>query len=116
MINHINRSAIIIAPKQAFFDMVAKLSGEPSADKVLSPFTDDEATIYLIQEADLEMTDAKERLASCYKEIFFEELEGWFTDESRWPGDVSWEQFEAWFHISWQSEVMDTLDEEIEYE
>jgi hypothetical protein len=115
MINPINRNAVIITPKQTFFNMLAGIMGE-EPEKAVPPFTDDESTIYLIEESDLNEPNIKERLSSCYKEIFFEELEGWFTDNSKWPKDVSWKEFTSYFHISYQSTVVDTLDEVIEYE
>ncbi|MBN1696752.1 MAG: hypothetical protein JW881_04500 [Spirochaetales bacterium] len=114
MLTPLNRSAVIITPRQSFFDMIAKISGA-KPEKAVAPLTEDESTIYLIQEADLNELDLKERMANSYKEIFFEELEGWFTDTSRWPKDVTWQEFTEWFHISYQSVILDTLDEEIEY-
>lgn len=115
MLNSLNRSAVIITTKQFLFDMVAKISGE-KPEKAVQPFTEDEFTIYLIEEADLDELTMEERLASSYKDIFFEELEGWFTDKSRWPEDITWKEFASWFHISFQSVVLDTVDEDIDYE
>ncbi len=115
MISSINRSAVIITPKQSFFNMVANITGEQS-DKAAPPLTDDESTIYLLEESDLNEQNLKERMKSCYKNIFFEELEGWFTDKNRWPKDITWKEFTSYFHISYQSMVIDTLDEDIDYE
>ena len=115
MISSINRSAVIITPKQTFFNMVANITGE-QPDKSVPPFTTDESTIYLIEEANLDDLDLKERMESCYKNIFFEELEGWFTDKNRWPKDITWKEFISYFHISYQTMVIDTLDEDIKYE
>jgi hypothetical protein len=39
-----------------------------------------------------------------------------FADESKWPRDISWKEFESYFHISFQSMVFDLGDEEIELE
>jgi len=115
MISSINRSSVIITPKQSFFNMVANITGE-QPDKAAPPLTDDESTIYLLEESDLNDQNLKERMKSCYKNIFFEELEGWFTDKNRWPKGITWKEFTSYFHISYQSMVIDTLDEEIEYE
>ncbi len=59
MISSINRSAVIITPKQLFFNMVANISGE-QPDKAASPLTDDESTIYLLEESDLNDQNLKE--------------------------------------------------------
>lgn len=115
MISSINRSAVIITPKQTFFDMVANITRE-KPDKAAQPLTSDESTIYLIEESEESELDLEERMKPCYKDIFFEELEGWFTDENRWPKKVTWKEFTSYFYISYQSMVVDTLDEEIEYE
>ena len=115
MIKPINRSAVIITPKQTFFDVLAEIMGE-QPEKAVPQYTDDESTIYLIEESDLNEPTIKERLAMSYKEIFFEELEGWCTDNSKWPKEVNWKDFTLYFHISYQSTVFDTLDEEIEFE
>ena len=115
MIVPLNRAAVIIAPKQAFLDMVAALMGE-EPEKAATPFDHDESTVYLIDELAMETTEARKRLASCFRDIFYEEINAWFTDDSKWPKNVTWKEFESYFHISFQSMVLDTLDEEIEYE
>lgn len=115
MLNIINRTAVIITPKQTFFDMVAKISGE-QPEKAAPLLTTDESTIYLIEDSDYEGPYYTERMASCYKDIFFEELDGWFPDTDRWPKSITWEEFTSYFHISYQSMIFDTCNEEIEYE
>jgi len=115
MLNSLNRSAVIITPKQSFLDMVAHISGE-KPEKEASPLTEDESTIYLVEKADLDELTMEERLSDCYKDIFFEELEDWFADTSRWPEDVTWKEFEFWFNISFQSVVLDTVDVDIDYD
>ncbi|HBE02900.1 MAG TPA: hypothetical protein DC049_10570 [Spirochaetia bacterium] len=95
--------------------MTAKISGD-QPDKAAQPFSNDESTVYLIKETGLYEPTIKERLASCFKDIFYEELAGWFTNKSKWPKSITWKEFESWFHISFQSVVLDTIDEDIEHE
>lgn len=115
MITPLNRAAVIVTPTQAFLDMVAKLMGE-EPEKAATPFAYDESTVYLIDESALDAPEARKRLASCFRDIFYEEINAWFTDDSKWPRNLTWKEFESYFHISFQSMVLDTLDEEIEYE
>jgi len=115
MLKILNRTAVIITPKQAFYDMLAGIMGE-EAEQASAPYTDDESTVYLIEETDLDEPATKERLKSCYIEICREEINGWFTDQSKWPTHITWKDFTTWFHISIQTMVFDTLDEDIEYE
>lgn len=115
MIRAINRSAVIIAPKQAFNDMIAALMDE-KPEKEVAPLSEDESTIYLVETPDLYELTLKERMAPCYKDIFYEEVDGCFTDKTKWPKSISWKEFKNYFHISFQSLVFDTIDEEIQYE
>ena len=115
MLETLNRVAVIITPRQSFFDMIAGLSGDPP-EKEAAPFTEDESTVYLLDADQADLPTMKERLAHCFREIFFEELEGWYTDTSKWPAAVTWQEFESYFHISFQSVVLDAGEMDIEYE
>ena len=84
MMQPINRSAVIIAPKQSFFTMLKEISGKLD-EQAGDPLDEDESTIYLLPEAELDDPDLEGRLARHYRDIFYEELEGWFTDRERWP-------------------------------
>lgn len=115
MINPINRNAVIITPKQSFFDMLERISGE-KVGEAPSLLDYDESTVYLLEESEMDKFDLKEEMEFCFKKIFFEEVKGWFVDDDKWPKDVTWEEFTSYFNISYQSVVNDTIDEEIEHE
>ena len=115
MLKAMNRTAVIITPKQAFYDMIAALMGE-EPEKEMATLSEDESTIYLVEDPGLYEMTIKERLTPCYKDIFYEEVAGWFTDKTKWPKSISWKEFKNYFHISFQSLVFDTFDGEIEYE
>lgn len=38
-------------------------------------------------------------------------LNEWYTDESMWPSDRSWESFQDWFHIEFVDLVWDLVAE-----
>ncbi len=115
MLRTLNRGAVIVSPKQAFFDMVAKLMGE-EPELAAEPFSEEEASVYLIDESCFTQETPRMRLKPFFKEIFFEELRGWYIDENRWPKDVTWKEFDSYFHISFQSLVFDLGKEELEYD
>ncbi|MBN2620322.1 hypothetical protein JXB22_04450 [candidate division WOR-3 bacterium] len=48
------------------------------------------------------------------KTIFKNELTAWYTDESLWPKNLTWDMFTAWFEIRISTVIYDTVDEEIE--
>ncbi len=105
----INRDALIIFPKQPLIDWVNSLDDENITDcpKLL---THDEGNVYLIPETHYH-GEALELIKDNVTYFFEEELNSWYTDESLWPKELTWEMFQEWFHISIQSVVIDTLDE-----
>lgn len=115
MLRTLNRGAVIVSPKQAFFDMVAKLMGE-EPEVAAEPFSEEEASVYLIDESCFTQETPRMRLKPFLKEIFFEELRGWYIDENRWPKDVTWKEFESYFHISFQSLVFNLGKDRLEYD
>ena len=75
----------------------------------------DESTVNLIPELD-HFEESLEFLKENYLPFMEQELEGWVLDEDAWPDDMSWERFQAFFHISIQSMVFDTMEEPVEKE
>ena len=108
----INRTAIIIKPKQPFVDWINTTPGkEVFSMKEISK----ENTVLLIPEIN-DYDDAHNFIKSCYEEIFEWELFGWVTAEELWPKNRSWKMFNEWFNIEINSEVFDLVDGEIEKE
>lgn len=105
----LNRSAIVVTPKQPFLDWLRAID-PTNADIVLLELTED-PTIYLIPECDTD-EDVAEALRDLYEEIFEEELAGWYTDESVWPRDRSFDVFRRWFDYRHHSMLMDLCDDE----
>jgi hypothetical protein len=48
------------------------------------------------------------------KKYFIDVLADWCVDEKLWPKDLTYKLFKEWFHINYQSMVIDALDEPIE--
>ena len=100
----IDRNAILVRPKQAYFDWANSVvaDGKPIS-------TRDECNIYLIRE----MSSNEEVLRwvkEHFDELFVNELNDWYTDEERWPQDRSYEMFAEWFDVELHSMVLDLED------
>lgn len=99
----INRSAVLIRPKQPYIDWASTLD-----DSEVVPEIDGEKTIYLIPEY-----DSPEQgwiiLRKYYEDIFENELLGWHTYEPEWPQDRSYKMFKEWFDIEFHSTIEDLV-------
>ena len=112
MFENINRDILILFPKKPLFDWVNFIFPDDKME-CPEPLAHDEGDLFLIPEFDNHI-DAIEYVKDNFIDFFEHELFEWATDEDLWPENLTWELFQKWFHISIQSMVMDTLDEEIE--
>jgi hypothetical protein len=80
----LNRSAIIVKPKQPFLDWLH--ATDPTSRQLTLPDLAREPTIYLLPACDTEAA-VHDVLAELCEEIFAEQLAGWFNDETTWPQD-----------------------------
>ena len=111
----INRDAITVSARKPLIDWVN--SQDPMHPiQFRDPSNYDESTIYLLAEIEIE-EDFKAWIRKNYKVIFEEELFNWDTDKSKWPKPLTFELFDEWIHVSYQSMVLDLSPEEpMEYE
>ncbi len=110
----INRSIAIIKPKQPFINWIN--STDPGSDfKISLEQARSDPTCILLPEFD-RPKDARSYIKKIYDEVWLLELQAWWTDESVYPKNRSFENFFEWFDIELGSEVFDWLDEPIESE
>jgi hypothetical protein len=88
----LNRSAIVVKPKQPFLDWLH--AADPTNGELTLAVLAEEPTIYLVPEADTD-EDVVDILRELCEEIFREQLADWFTDTATWPEDLSFEVFSA---------------------
>jgi len=112
-VDTLNRSAIVVKPKQPFLDWLH--TADPTSGEISLPNLVQEPTIYLIPECDTDEEVADVLHALC-KEIFEEQLAGWYTDTSTWPRDRSFEVFCQWFDYQHHSMLVDLCDEPLIYD
>ncbi len=100
----IDRNAIIVKPKQPFFDWLNKIFQDEEPIMTL-----DENNIYLIREM-----DSNEQILQWIKKnfdlIFLNELNNWYTDENVWPQKRNYKMFAEWFDIEIHSMIIDLED------
>jgi len=108
----INRTAIVIKPKQPFVDWVNSTPGDD--EYTLQELTSDNL-IFLMPDYD-DYEQIQKYLKKIYHQIFEWELFGWYTDENLWPTNRNWKMFNEWFSYEICSEVFDLVGSPIEIE
>jgi hypothetical protein len=104
----LNRSAIVVKPKQRFLDWIH--AADPTSHELTLLHVCREPTIYLIPECDTDEGLGDVLRESC-GEIFEEQLSGWYKDMSTWPRDRSYDEFCQWFDYQHHSMLIDLCDE-----
>ena len=104
----LNRSAIVVKPKQPFLDWLH--ASDPSSREICLSDLSQEPTIYLVPECDTD-ADVVKVLCKLCEEIFEVQLAGWYTDASTWPRDRSYPVFRQWFDYQHHSMLVDLCDE-----
>lgn len=102
----INRSALLVVPKQPFYDWSNALT--PDMPKQ-TPENTTEHNSYLLED-ELFLDDPKGELKNYWKAIFLNELFSQWTDETAYP-KLSWKLFTEWFDFYRSSIVTDLVDE-----
>ena len=109
----INRTAVIIRPKQPFIDWLNSIPDD-SFNFTLEQISKENLT-FLIPEYD-DPTNSLAYIKRIYSDIFEFELFGWITTEELWPKKRTWKIFREWFDVEINSEVFDLVDGKIEKE
>ena len=108
---NVRRTALLVKPKQPFFDWLIKIDPE---DEIL-PEESIEGDLYLLP--DFEDRKQMERwLKINFDDFFAEQLYGWYTDETYWVQDRTYKMFTEWFEISFCTMVWDSVEGQIEKE
>jgi len=105
----VNRSMIIVKPRQPFLDWANGIDQDHN-DFTLEEMADD-CAVFLIRDFE-EDHEKEEILKKHYTEIFEAELGGWCIDESMWPQKRDYKTFTQWFLVQFHSMVFDLLDDD----
>ena len=106
----INRNCFIVRPKKPFFDWLNSLFKD---ERQIN--SQEENNVYLVREMDSN-EEIRAWIEQNYEDIFQNELNDWYTDDSRWPTKRTLVMFQSWFDVEIYSMVLDLDDSEIEKE
>ena len=110
----LNRSAVIVKPRQPYLEWIRRDDAEGLADTVFETLHT-EPTVYLLPEYEDPSTQ-REVLEELWPALFEAMLAGWVTDEALWPKNRTVEMFREWFEVQMSSVVQDLhVDEPLEY-
>ena len=109
----INRTAVIIKPKQPFVDWLNSIPDEEVVF-TLERVSEDNIT-FLIPPYE-SPDESLAYIKKIYSYLFEFELFGWYTDKKLWPKKRTWKMFQDWFEVEINSEVFDLVDGDIEKE
>ncbi len=110
----LNRTALILRYKQAFVDWINAVDPSPSSHVLTLSEANDEHTVYLVEAEDHD--ELSLWLSRHHKDLFEEELSGWYTDPSLWPVDRSLKVLEEWCSLEVHTVVVDTGQSALEDE
>ena len=102
----INRNAIVVKAKQPFLDWLNKVDSKYPITQL------DEGTIYLIREKDSNKA-IENWLKRNFDQIFQNELNDWFTDQTTWPTQRTFKLFKEWFEYEMCSMILDLEDTDV---
>lgn len=114
MLPLVNRSAILLTPRQPFLDWADAVYGDGARYlDIVSVHREDARTIFLGPDGDL--TGDPHRFITRNWSLLFETLlSDWCQDESTWPQDRSLRMFRQWFDVTVFGVVLDALKQPLE--
>lgn len=104
----LNRSALILRYREP---AVLWINGaDPEGHPMTLEEVNADRTVYLVPD-EVAATPKKARrwLRNNYLRFFEWELEGWYTDDSLWPVELTMELFDEWFIPEFHELIMDTV-------
>jgi hypothetical protein len=104
----VNRIAIVVRPKPAFFEWLRSLEGPPIN---VEPW----CSVNLV--AAPEDEPPEKTLRRHFSDVFEEQLFGWTTEEAEWPPRRTLALFQKWFDVSIGDIVFDlSVNKPLEYD
>lgn len=102
----LNRAALIVRYKQPFVDWINAADPTPTTRSLTLAEVNQERTVYLL-EVETEGELAR-WVARNHRQLFEEELSGWYTDPKLWPPNRSLKLLQQWCSFELHSVVIDT--------
>ena len=95
--NYINRSAIIVKPKQPFIDWHNSLYPDSKMDEI-------DVDIYLVDD---NINDLENFLKKKFDKLFTMVLHDWHTNKKEWPQKRNYKMFNLWFRVEISETIYD---------
>ncbi len=102
----LNRAALIPKAKEPFVRWINESDPYDKRPPVSMAEVNEDRTVYLID--DQEADNLEEWMALNCTQLFENELNDWYTDESLWPPNRNLELFHKWFTVECHSVLIDT--------
>jgi hypothetical protein len=104
----LNRTVVLLVPKQPFLDW---LNGVDPDDQALTAedLREDNEVFLIPQFSD--NADSEKWIEKRWSYLFEHMLMGWIDDEALWPQDRTLEMFRAWFDIEIHTMAWDLSDD-----
>ncbi|MCB1172431.1 MAG: hypothetical protein KDK39_02645 [Leptospiraceae bacterium] len=106
----VNRTAMILYPKQVLYDWANKTFKEEFDYGTTDPYEHDSGTVFLIEEQDAP-ADFEVWIENNYEYFFAVMLEHWTPEPSLWPQEMNYPMFRDWFHVVIHTMVADCEEE-----
>ena len=112
----LNRAALILRYKQPFVDWINAADPNPESHTLTLKDVNDERTAYLVEVED--EGELERWLRRHWRDVFEEELNGWYTEPTLWPRDRSLKLLKEWCSFELHTVVLDfgraqLVDEEL---
>lgn len=103
MMKMVNRSALIIRPKEPYIRWAAGLDEQ---SRRLAQGLEETVSVYLLPTYEMN-SEIEPLLRRFAKTVFEAELDAWHTDPSDWPKRRGYRELLKWFDVSVESMVVD---------
>jgi len=111
----INRAAVVLKYKAPAIKWINDADPYRDDSHVTLESANSDRTVYLIMEQYGDTPEARDEWITLnYEALFMNELEGWYTDESLWPGNRDIKLFHEWFEVECHTVIEDTVEGLIE--
>jgi len=111
--DNVRRTALVLKHKQPFINWLKKLDDDDSED---SNATYDEllndTDVYLLPDFD-ERKQMENWLKKNFDDIFADQMNHWYMDETVWVQNRTFKMFKEWFDYSLHTMVWDTQEKPI---
>lgn len=110
----INRSVVIVRPKQPFLDWLSSVE-KALGGRVSQIDLTEEGAAFLIPDEDIiDAKEARRYIEKKWREIFEQFLFDWFIDDTLWPKKRTLKMFREWFDLIYAPMAWDLVKKPLE--